>query len=767
MFSLKKKGWDWSVADDASYELIHLPHDFSISLPRAAANPVGSSGGYFETARGYYKREFFAPESFRGKQVLVEFEGIYMNAEVFLNEHFVGRHPYGYTTFTEDLTPFLKIGEKNTLRVVVDNSPQPSTRWYSGSGIYRPAWLLVAEPVHLGHFGICVTTPTVTAARAEVRAAARVVNAGSRAEDALVRFRALGKDGKAVAEAEVSAEIDAQGSFDLVSELSVDTPRLWSPDTPELYTLVTELLLAGKVVDREETTFGIRSIDFSAERGLLLNGQPLKLKGGCVHHDNGVLGAASYARSEERKVELLKQNGYNAVRCAHNPPSPSFLDACDRLGMVVIDEAFDCWRQGKSPYDYHLYYDDWWERDLDSMVLRDRNHPSVFMWSVGNEVMERDGRGGGVAIAQALAKRTRALDPTRPVTAAMCATWDGLREWEDTDPVFAALDVGGYNYQYKRYTADHEREPSRIMYGSETTPGEALENWLAVLELPYVIGDFVWTAWDYLGEAGIGRQHYETANASFTGEYPWHQAYCGDIDLCGFKRPQSYYRDIVWERGEKVYIAVHYPVPEGKTPVLTYWGWNDVGSHWTFPGCEGKPMKVEVYARCDEVELLMDGQSLGKQPTTREEKHRGFFEVPYRPGKLEAVGYVSGREVARYQVVTASAAEAIRLTPDRNVLRAEYGDLCFVTVEIVDGGGMLHPAADRKVYFTAQGPADIVAVGSGDPASTEPYVGNARSTFRGRALVVLRTRGEPGKVLLRAQADGLEAAESVVEVGPR
>ncbi len=481
-----------------------------------------------------------------------------------------------------------------------------------------------------------------------------------------------------------------------------------------------------------------------------------------MHHDNGVLGAASYDRAEERKVELLKASGFNAVRCAHNPPAPAFLDACDRLGMLVIDEAFDCWRDGKNPYDYHVVFDDWWRRDLDSMLLRDRNHPSIIMWSIGNEVRERAGHSGGVELARMLAEHVRAVDPTRPVTAAINGGGDAW-PWRQTDEVFAALDVGGYNYQWRQYGPDHERLPQRVIYGSESTAGEAFEYWMSVLDMECVIGDFVWTALDYLGEAGIGRVHFEGDKGPFLGAYPWHQAYCGDIDLCGFKRPQSYYRDVLWGNGTALYIAVHDPIPEDKTPTITFWGWPEVWPNWTWPGQEGRLFQVDVYSACEKVELFLNGRSLGVQPTTRAERFSATFEVPYEAGVLKAIGYTDDQQVAECEVKTVGTPAQIRLTPDRSTIKAAAGDLSFVTVEVIDQEGQVHPGAEHNLFFTAKGQGAIVAVGNGNPVSTESYQGNQRKAFRGRCLVVVKSNGEPGEIQLRAQADGIDGAETIIE----
>jgi beta-galactosidase len=755
--------WRWRAPDVSTWRLVDLPHDWSIELDRDPANRSAAAGGYFSMGSGWYQKTFAAPEEWRGKKVFVEFEGVYMNAEVWLNGHFLGRHPYGYTSFCYDLTLFLNFGSaENTLRVTVDNGCQLNSRWYSGSGIYRHVWLLVSDPVHIGHWGVYVSTPEVSPEAAILQVRTTVENEAETPQEVTVRSRIIGPDGSVRGASEADATIRARGGYEYAQDMPVAKPKMWSPDTPHLYQLETEVIVGNEVVDTDTTAFGIRSLHFDAQNGFLLNGQPLKLKGGCVHHDNGVLGAASYDRAEERKVELLKANAFNAVRCAHNPPAPAFLDACDRLGMLVIDEAFDCWRDGKNPYDYHVAFDDWWRRDMDGMLYRDRNHPSVIMWSIGNEVLERAGHSGGVQIARMLAEHVRAVDPTRPVTAAINGGRDAW-PWSQTDNVFAALNVGGYNYQQRQYVPDHERLPQRVMYGSESTAGEAFEHWMSVLELDCVIGDFVWTALDYLGEAGIGRVQLE-AITTFLGEYPWHQANCGDIDLCGFKRPQSYYRDVLWGNKNPLYVAVHTPIPEGKTPTITYWGWPDVWPNWTWAGREGQSFQVDVYSACEKVELFLNDRSLGVKPTTRQERFIATFEVPYEAGVLKAAGYTGDQPVAEYVIKTVDAPARIRLAPDRSTIKAQKGDLSFVTVEIIDQKGQVDPNADHTVYFTVKGEGAIAAVGSGDPVSTESYRGNQRRAHRGRCLVVVESHGEPGQIQLRAQADGLEGAEAVIRV---
>jgi beta-galactosidase len=775
------KGWRFNLADeptsfwsdwlkrefdDSAWRCLDLPHDWSIELPRDPKSPGGTEGGFFIDGVGWYRKCFTVPESWQGKRVAVMFEGVFKNAEIYVNDRYVTRHPYGYTSFTVDLTPYLEVGKENTLVVRVDNSAPKHSRWYSGSGIYRHVWLLVRDPVHIADGGIYVTTPEVAAASALVRLETAVVNESEAARRVTVRWTVLGPEGGECGVGEMTAEIAAGTSSTFTGEQQVAAPRLWSPGHPSLYQLQVEVRAGRELMDAETMTFGIRSLRFSAAEGFVLNGQPIKMRGGCVHHDCGPLGSMSVDRAEERKVEVLKASGFNAVRCAHNPPSPAFLDACDRLGMLVIDEAFDGWRERSTPNDYHLVFDDWWQRDLESMVYRDRNHPCIVMWSIGNEVTER-GLPWGPELARRLAGRVRSVDPTRPVTSAV----NNLPEWEKTEPFFAELDVCGYNYLVRRYESDHERHPDRIMVATETFASKAFEYWRAVERLPYVIGDFLWTSMDYLGESGIGGTWFEGDTGpgwtTWLPGWPWHQAYCGDIDICGWKRAQSHYRDVLWGAQDKLYIGVHAPIPEGKKVVRFDWGWPDVQASWTWPGLEGRELQVDVYSACDEVELVLNGTSLGRKAMTEGDRLIATFPVAYAAGELKAVGYRAGAKVAEHTLVSAGPAEGLRLTADRNPVWADPNDLAYVTVEVIDAKGRLVPTADQIVYFTASGPGYIAAVGSNNPKHTEAYRGNRHRLFRGRCLVVVRPSDQAGDIQLRAQADGLAIAKVVIETRVR
>jgi beta-galactosidase len=746
---------------DGSWRTVDVPHDWSIELPILADAACGRDGGFFQNGLGWYRKEFTAPADWKDRLVSVEFDGIYQRSEVWINGHYLGIRPFGYSSFRYDLTPYLVTGGRNVLAVRVDNSKQRNSRWYSGSGIYRHVRMVVTDQVHVGHWGVFVTTPEVTADSAIARIATKIGNESGAARHLTLTTRVLNPAGKQAGVAEESCELEPGRTHEFAPDIRVPRPALWSPDAPSLYRAVTEVAVNGAVVDRVETVFGIRTIKFDAKTGFTLNGKPVEMKGGCCHHDNGPLGAASYDRAEERRVEIMKASGFNAIRTSHNPPSPGLLEACDRLGMLVIDEAFDAWREAKLGNDYHRYFTEWWQRDLDTLVLRDRNHPCVVVWSTGNEIIER-AKPSGHQASRMLADRIRELDPTRPVTEAICGSWTKEETWEMIQGSFAPLDVGGYNYQAGNYEPDHAKYPDRVMFATESTAGEAFEYWMKVRDLPYVVGDFIWTGWDYLGEASIGNARYEGDGLPENDHFPWNQAYCGDIDICGFKRAQSYYRDILWGAGSKVYIAVHAPIPEGKEEKVSYWGWPDERPSWTWDGVDGKTLAVRVYSACEKVELLLNGKPIGAQDTSRQTKFLATFQVPYAPGTLKAVGYSGGRKVAECELKTAGKPAALRLSSDRARIRAAKGDLAYVRVTVADAGGTLQPNAGPMVKYAVSGPGVIAGLGSSDPVLTEPYQGSQRSVFRGVGLAIVKSTGKSGRIVLTAQADGLKPAETVI-----
>ena len=790
--------------NDSSWRAVDLPHDWSIEGAPEKTNPSGSGGGFFPAGVGWYRKTFQAPTAWKGKRISVEFDGVYQNATIYLNGHKLGTHPYGYTSFHFDLTPDLKIPARNVIAVRVDNNEQPNSRWYSGSGIYRRVRFIVTAPAHVDHWGVFVTTPEISADRAKVTVRTRIRNEANTGARLVVRTILTGPAGTPAGEAESEVTAGASAAADLTQEIRVNNPALWSPESPRLCKATTRVVSGGRVIDEVVTPFGIRSLAWSAEQGFRLNGKPVKFAGGSVHHDNGPLGAAAFDRAEERKVELLKAAGYNAVRTAHNPPSSAFLDACDRLGLLVLDEPFDVWQSRKVKFDYARFFDEWWPQDLDGMVLRDRNHPSIVVWGIGNEIGDAWTK-DGPPLARQMAARLRALDDTRPVTLAV----PGATYGPNIDVVLASLDIAGYNYNLTANQAeDHRRVPSRLMMTTESFAAKAFEEWELAKENPYIAGEFVWTAMDYLGESGIGAWSYRTpAEAARAGQisqmmskvmstmgangenalaalaqqsesrgsdpppmmtllfagYPWHASNCGDLDLTGWRKPQSYYRDILWNGGNRVHATVRLPEPEGKKVIALGWSVIPTIESWTWPGREGKEMQVEIYAGAEKVRLYLNEKLIGEAPTTREQRFRALFTVPYAPGTLKAMGVNGDREVAQSVLKTAGDPVSLRLTPDRGVLQADGQDLSFVSVEAVDAQGQAQPNAAQQIRFVISGPGAIAAVGNGDGTSTERYQGDRRKLFNGRALVVVRTSRTPGSIRLTASAPGLRAADVTLQ----
>jgi beta-galactosidase len=758
-------GAESSAFDTRGWRALSLPHDWSIEGKIDPQNPMGGSGGFFPGGVGWYRKTFAAPAAWSSKRIRLEFEGIYMNATVYVNGHELGMHPYGYTTFFDDLTPYLKPGGDNVVAIRVDQSKQRNSRWYAGSGIYRHVWLHATDPVHVAPWGIFVATPEVSETRAKVSVKTRLLNESDRKSDLSVASTLYSPSGGAVGRSRSSATVNPGDSVELSQEIAVDKPALWAPDSPNLCRAVTSVMQEGKLVDEVSTPFGIRSIEWSAEKGFVLNGKPMKLAGGCVHHDNGPLGAAAFDRAEQRRVEILKKAGFNAIRASHNPPSPAFLDACDRLGMLVMDEAFDCWSRGKNPNDYNVAFKDWWQRDLDAMVLRDRNHPCVVVWSIGNEIPER-GEPLGAQEAKMLADYLRGLDRSRPITSAL----NLVRTWTDTDGFYSALDIAGYNYNLSNHEADHKRVPARVMACTESYPKSSFDDWAMVTDFPYIVGNFVWTAIDYLGESGLGRWYYrdpkDTSRESYGAPFPCHGSDCGDIDICGNPKAIAHYRNILWDRGEQLYLGVRQPAPEGKEVYVTRWGSFPVYPSWTWPGMEGKLLEVEIYSRCEAIRLYLGEQLIGEKPTTRAEQFKAVFGVNYAPGVLKAVALRGGKPIAETVLRSVEEPVRIRLTPDRTSLAANGQDLSFITVEAVDGRGQPHPNAEHTVTCHLKGAGTIAAVGNGDLTSEEPYLGNQRKLFHGKGLVIVRSSRTAGAIALTATAPGLkEAAIQIVSRG--
>ena len=727
--------------DDSAWRVVNLPHDWSVEQRFDRNAPAGNDGAYLPTGTGWYRTGLNLPAESVGKKLQLYFEGAYMKSDVYVNGQRAGGHPYGYSSFFVDITPYIKAGE-NTVVVKVDNSMQKNCRWYSGSGIYRNVWLLETDKVHIANYGVRIITPDL---RTAVVKTAVVNESGSDRNFEI----------KTVIDGQVKVSpclLKAGESKEVEQKFDIAGAKPWSPDSPELYTATVGLEENGRQIDELTQRFGFRTIEWSAEDGLKLNGEAILLNGGCAHHDNGIAGAAAYDRAERHRVEQLKEAGFNAVRTSHNIPSETFLDACDEIGLLVIDEPFDGWREKKNDKDYHLLFDDNWQTDLDIMLMRDFNHPSIFCWSIGNEVIERD-KIEVVTTARKMAARCHEIDPTRPVTSAL-ACWG--RDWTTYDPLAEAHDIVGYNYMVHESESDHRRDPSRVMIQTESYPKDAWSNYRKVKDHSYIIGDFVWTALDYLGESGIGRWYYD---GDVPGEhyhrplYPWHAAYCGDIDLTGLRKPISHYRDMLWnEDSEHLYIAVREPDGYKGKINTTLWGTWPTFESWNWPGHEGKEIEVEVYSHYPSVRLYLDDDFIGEKNT---EELKATFKLPYRAGTLRAEGMENGRVAEQRILKTAGEVAAIRLIPDRKELAANSGDLSYIVIELVDKDGNVVPTADNQLRVSVTGNATLLALGNADIKDEDPYFDNNHKAWKGRALAILRSSGQRGKATVKATSPGL------------
>ena len=764
--------------DDSQWRTIDLPHDWSIeNLPdQKSGEVVGpfstesigtTATGYTVGGTGWYRKTFTLPVNEKLSRTIINFDGVYMNCDVWLNGKLVGSHPYGYTAFHYDISDFLNpAGKSNVIAVKVKNEGQNS-RWYSGSGIYRHVSLTQKQAVSVAQNGVFVNTESVSSDEAEIKLSAVVENKTGVANKVKLVISVVDLEGKIAKTVETSEITISSESHEFVQNIKIPNAKLWSIEAPNLYTAEIKVMVNGELVDKSTQTFGIRTIRFDAQNGFQLNGKTVLLKGGCMHHDNGFLGSATIDRAEERRVELMKSNGFNAIRTSHNPPSKQFLDACDRLGVLVLDEAFDQWVRPKNPEDYNQYFKDWWEKDLESMVYRDQNHPSVILWSIGNEINER-ADSLGFAWRKKLVAKVHTLDSTRPVTEAICSFWDHWgQQWSTTEQAYADLDVGGYNYLDNQYETDHAEFPERIMVGTESFPGEAYANWQQVVKNSYVIGDFVWTAMDYLGETGCGNSTYREKPGPRVGlkPWPWFNAFCGDIDICGFKKPQSYYRDVVWGRSE-IEMMVHSPIPEHMVETYSYWGWPDELQSWNWAGNEDKMMDVRVFSKYPVIRLELNGKIIAEQNINEDAKLTANFKVPYQPGELKAIAVEGGKDVVSKILKTSGTPARIRLTTDRSEIKDNRNDLSYVKVEIIDEEGNLVPNASILVKFTVSGVGEIAGSGNACPTDMESFNSPVCKTYHGQSLAILRplTNNKEGIITLRAEADALVAGEIIIKV---
>ncbi len=800
--------------DASTWRRIALPHDWSIEdLPATPATngeaaiwqdcncpeTIGpfsrtksegaAATGWVVGGIGWYRKSFPTPPLLPGGRVILLFDGVYRHAQLWVNGTEVGRHAYGYTAFSFDITGLLHDHADNLLAIQVNNTGKNS-RWYSGSGIDRHVTLLTTGPVSIPVWGVHVQSQDLSAASATIRIAVQLANHAARAATAAVACTLFDAHGSIVDTAHIDQHLDATSTGEAILVARLSQPQLWSPATPTLYQAEVVVALAGTVVDRKTTTFGLRTIRIDAEHGLRINGEPYKLKGACVHHDNGPLGSAAIDRAEERRVELLRANGYNAIRCSHNPPSSVFLDACDRLGMLVIDEAFDMWQQPKNPDDYHLDFQQSWRSDIDAMVLRDRNHPSVIMWSIGNEIPERADP-DGARIAKELSARVRSLDPGRAVTMAVPFFFDAKkpRPWSDTDVAFQYLDVCGYNYTMAHYEPDHQLHPTRVMMGTESFPVQVAENWELINKHSYILGDFVWTGIDYIGESALGAailapeknpfappapaagadaaaalQMGLPKNSGFAKPgFPWFNSYCGDIDLIGNRKAPSYLRDVVWDRSP-LEMAVLRPLPPDRKEQLMPWGFYDELRSWTWPGDEGTTVTVRVYTKGENVTLALNGKPVEAAVAEFPAPFVTEFALPYAPGELKATATVNGKLVEQ-QLHTTGNPSRIILRADRTHLRADRNDLSYVMAELQDDAGQAIEDGVAEIHFSLSGQGELAAVGNANPHEMASFHQPSRKTFHGRCLAILRPVATRGTMTLEARGENLRPASITIDVG--
>jgi len=789
-------------------EEVNLPHDAMIGTAVSKDAPANVDSGFFMGCTCSYTKYLVIPEEWTNDKIGLYFDGAMMHTTIDINGYKISEHHYGYTPFYVDITDYVSFDRENRITININTGVQPSSRWYTGAGLIRSVSLCHSPKVYIPTDGINVYTKEVTEDTAFLKADVEVGN--DTQDNCLAKVSVeLWEEGgsRASATAFQTVQINRNSIETAQIALNVKNPKLWDEEHPNLYVVKAKVENTGIyrthfikndmcTCDETSSLFGIRTITVDAVRGLRINNRTVKLKGGCVHHDNGLLGAISLYESEARKVKKLKEVGFNAIRTAHNPPSAALVEACDRLGMYIFDEAFDSWGMAKRPGDFSMYFNYLWEQEMSAFMRRDRIHPSVIMWSTGNEIPERGGLNNGYSLAGKLANTMRSLDGTRPVSNGVCSFWCGLDDhlakyqsqiqnakddehisWENlTEPFVNGLDVVGYNYLDDEYVRNHELFPDRVILGSENFPKEIGFRWPVVEKLPYVIGDFTWTAWDYIGEAGIGKSVFVEPGDPLiekgpwaimpqaTSPYPWRLANDADYDITGKMLPQGAYRSVVWG-SSATHIYVQHPKNYGKVEIVGMWGFIDVIKSWNFTDYLGKPIEITVFSKAEEVELIINGKPIERKPVAKEKPlpNSVKFVTEYVPGKVEAISYIAGAEVSRDAIVTTKEPVNIVLTPEKKVLKADGHDLTYVEIKIVDEDNRLVPDAEiaLKAYISTDSSAEkayLAGFGTGNPVTEEDYTDEYTVTHRGRGMAVIRSGYEKGEVLLRIESDLLRVS---------
>ncbi|MCW0484526.1 glycoside hydrolase family 2 TIM barrel-domain containing protein [Gaoshiqia sediminis] len=752
--------------DDSEWRLLDVPHDFSIEQPFDSTFTTGAGGGYTYSGIGWYRKSFITEKEFTDKKLTVLFDGVYRNSEVWINGHYLGIRPYGYSSFYYDLTPHLNpTGEANILAVKVNTTEQPNSRWYTGSGIYRHVWLVAKNKLHINQWGVFARTVDANENEASVDVSIELSNENEADQSCTVITKLIDASGNEAGKSESKIDIKAGQQLKVEQNIQIENPALWSVETPNLYRLQVEVR-SDDLVDSYASSFGVRTFKFDSNKGFSLNGKHLKLKGVNNHHDGGPLGAAVFDYTHKRQLAILKEMGCNALRMSHNPPSPELLAYADSMGFVVIDEIFDEWMDGKTPAGYSPHFEEWYERDVENWIKRDRNHPSVIAWSVGNELREQYNKDNALKIINMLLEASRKHDDTRPFTLA-CNEIVNFNSFG----VLELLDITGYNYQEAFYETDHEKYPNRVIFGSETViypyhPGDcwqlrSYEQWLEGQLEDYVAGEFLWTGFDYIGEAGIGEVGTGCEFWKTWPTWPWRGADCGVVDMCGFPKPGYWFRKALWNNEPMVYIAVQTDESARDREICSFWNWPKVEAHWNHDKV-GDTLAVHVYTNVPDVELKLNGKSLGTRKWDLKQEAFLFFEVPYEPGKLEAFGKTKDGITVSFAVQTAGEPAKIVLTPDRKTLKANGQDLSYVTVQVLDTNDVPVPFASNMITFEVNGAGKLAAVGNGNQQSHTSFKGGKMEAYLGGCLAVVQSTDKKGEITIVAKSGALPVATATL-----